>query len=71
MYSYPVPHAPKKNHKVNSDQTENYNSLSEEEKLEFTEDGTLSYEDIPDGTDESGFDIPTDLLEKVIAEVPF
>lgn len=41
------------------------------QKLEFTEEGTLSYEDIPDGTDESGFDIPTDLLEKVISEVPF
>jgi len=50
---------------------EYYNSLSEEEKLEFTDEGTLSYEDIPDGTDESGFDIPTDLLEKVISEVPF
>ncbi|SEP86348.1 hypothetical protein SAMN02910382_01228 [Butyrivibrio sp. TB] len=25
----------------------------------------------PDGCDESGFDIPTDLLEKVISEVPF
>ena len=50
---------------------EYYNSLSEEEKLEFTEDGTLSYEDIPDETEESGFDIPTDLLEKVISEVPF
>ena len=23
------------------------------------------------GTDETGFDIPTDLLEKVISEVPF
>ena len=41
------------------------------QKLEFTEEGTLSYEDIPDGTDESGFDISTDLLEKVISEVPF
>ena len=50
---------------------EYYNSLSEEAKLEFTEDGTLSYEDIPDETEESGFDIPTDLLEKVISEVPF
>lgn len=25
----------------------------------------------PDGCDESGFDIPTNLLEKVISEVPF
>ena len=39
--------------------------------MEFTEEGTLSYEDIPDETEESGFDIPTDLLEKVISEVPF
>ncbi len=50
---------------------EYYDSLSEEEKLEFTGEGTLSYEDIPDGIEESSFDIPDDLMEKVITEVSF
>ena len=34
-------------------------------------DGNRALLPAPDGCDESGFDIPTDLLEKVISEVPF